>query len=259
MTFIVTILKRPAALLLAAALAVSACSTPATRGAVNDPLEGLNRISHGINKGADTVILRPTSHLYGHMVPQPVRKSVDNFAANLSQPSFVLNDVMQGRIDDAGHNLFRFLINTTVGLGGLFDPAKSFGLDERRSDFGETLYTWGVGEGVYIELPLLGPSTGRDAVGRLVDFSLDPIGQLTMTVPERQALNKLRFAEIVGDRFENGRAIDALLYDSADSYSQFRSFYLQNRRFTLMGPDGQSALSPDLDPFNDPFAVPVSP
>ena len=96
-------------------------------------------------------------------------------------------------------------------------------------------------------------------MGRLVDFSLDPIGQLTMTVPERQALNKLRFTEIVGDRYTNARAIDALLYDSADSYSQLRSFYLQNRRFTLMGPDGQSALSPDLDPFNDPFAVPVSP
>ena len=150
------------------------------------------------------------------------------------------------------------MINSTIGLGGIFDPARSFGLTERRSDFGETLYTWGVGEGVYLELPLLGPSTGRDAVGRIADFALDPVGRMVMTVQERQALNKLRFAEIVGDRYTNGRAVDALLYESADSYTLLRSFYLQNRRFTLMGSDGQSALSPDLDPFDDPFAIPVS-
>ncbi len=253
-----TILKRPAAWILASAVLLSACSTPATRDAVYDPLEGVNRISHGVNKVADSVILRPASLVYGNAVPSPVRKTVDNFAGNLSQPSYVLNDLLQGRVDDAGHNLFRFLVNLTVGVGGLFDPAQSFGLDERSTDFGETLYAWGVGEGPYVEMPLLGPATGRAAVGRITDFVLDPVGQIDFTVPERQALNKARFAEIVGDRHSSAGAIDSILYDSADSYSQLRSFYLQNRRFDLMGPESQFELSPDLDPFDDPFAIPVS-
>lgn len=252
-------MKRPAIWLFAAAVVLSACTTPVTRDGVNDPLEGLNRVTHGVNKAADTVFLRPAGQINGYIVPAPVRAGIDNFVGNLSQPSYVVNDVLQGKVDEAGHNLFRFMINSTIGVAGVFDPARSFGLEEKRSDFGETLYTWGVGEGVYIELPLLGPSTGRDTVGRIADFAMDPVGQIEMTVSARQTLNKLRIAKIVGDRHANERAIDALLYDSADSYSQLRSFYLQNRRYSLMGPDGDSVLSPDLDPFNDPFAEPVSP
>lgn len=238
---------------------LAGCAQPVSRDAVTDPLEGLNRVSHGVNKATDAVVIRPASQVYGRFTPGVLRQSVDNFAGNLSQPSYFVNDMLQGQIDDAGHNLFRFLINTTIGLGGLFDPARSFGLDARRSDFGQTLYSWGVGEGAYFELPLLGPSTGRHTVGRIVDAALDPVGQVTKTVPERQARRTLQFVDRVGDRHSFHDNVDSILYDSVDSYSQARSVYLQSRRFFLMGAEGESALGPEVDPFDDPFAVPVSP
>ena len=256
----IPLFRRPLVLGVFALAGLSACAQGPDASGVDDPLVGVNRASHAFNQGADRVILRPVSQVYGTVVPEPVRLGVDNVSSNLSQPGLVVNDVLQWRIEDASHNLFRFLVNTTFGIGGLFDPATSMGLDMRPTDFGETLHVWGVGEGAYIELPILGPSTSRDAVGRAVDFVLDPVGALDLTVPQRQSVTSVRILEVVDSRYVNTNIVDSLLYDSFDSYTQLRSVYLQNRRFSLSGGALEDVNMPlDLDPFDDPFAVPVSP
>ena len=233
----------------ALALAVLAgCSTPPPGAGFNDPYEATNRQTHAFNRGVDRIVLRPSSRAYGTVVPAPVQRSVGNLASNLDQPGYVLNDLLQGRIEDAGHNTFRFLINTVVGVGGLFDPATSFGLERRASDFGETLHAWGAQEGVYVELPLLGPSTARDAWGRLVDAAVNPVRLATPTEADA-AITSVSIASTVGDRYARAGFVDGILYESADSYAQARLLYLQNRRFQLDGP-------PDEEDFFDPFADP---
>ena len=153
--------------------------------------------------------------------------------------------MLQGRIDDALHNSTRFLINTTFGIAGFFDPAGDWGLPERSSDFGETLHVWGVAEGDYQELRFLGPSTQRDTAGRFVDFFLNPLSY-AIPRPERYYWRLVGVAPRVGDRYRFTETIDSVLYDSADSYAQTRLLYLQNRRFKL----GQAApVEDEVDPF----------
>lgn len=247
---------RLAILLLAGPLFLSACATTQPVGEIADPLENVNRVSHAINKGVDRVALRPASQIYDHFVPGPVSSGVDNVVANLDHPGMVVNGLLQGNIDNSGHNLFRFLINSSLGLGGLFDVAASIGLERRPTDFGATLYTWGVAEGVYLELPLTGPSTVRNFAGTIVDGALNPSRLIFPGDQDRQALRRLRSVDLVGDRARNGRLVDELLYDSADSYIALRSLYIQNRRYTLGGGTSDTALDPFYDPFSDPFAQP---
>ena len=198
----------------------------------DDPLEPVNRGVHGVNLALDTVALRPGSQVYGTVVPQPARTGVNNFANNLSLPGTVVNDLLQFRLEDALHNTTRFVVNTTIGLGGLFDPATAAGVAARPSDFGETLHVWGFGEGAYVELPVLGPSTTRDAVGLLVDSVLNPVNQVA-TAQQMNVIWGVRAAQRLDDRFSFGTTVDSILYDSADSYEQARLLYLQNRRFKL--------------------------
>ncbi len=259
LSLLVSNLKRPVAILaVLAVLALSACSAPASRDAVYDPAQPFNRMSHGINKGVDRVLLRPASQLYAAAVPAPVAAGVNNVASNLSEPSAVVNDVLQGNLEDGVHTTFRFLLNSTVGFAGLFDVAASIGLEKRDSDFGETLHVWGAGEGAYLELPFLGPSTTRDFVGVVVDGAMNPTRLAFTSTEERQAIRRLKGVDLVGDRAQNGGVIDDLLYESADSYIALRGLYLQNRRYALSGGTVGSELDPFYDPFSDPFAAPFS-
>jgi phospholipid-binding lipoprotein MlaA len=229
-------------------LTLAGCSTTPEGADFNDPFEASNRQTHAFNRGVDRILLRPSSRAYGTVVPKPVQRSVGNLASNLDQPGYVLNDLLQGRVEDAGHNTFRFVINTLVGVGGLFDPATSFGLERRESDFGETLHAWGAQEGVYVELPLLGPSTARDAWGRLIDTAINPV-RLATPDDADAAIASISVASIVGDRYARAGFLDPILYESADSYAQARLLYLQNRRFTLGGPPDEEDY---FDPFEDP-------
>lgn len=229
-----------------ALLGLAACTAVPDGAQFHDPAESTNRSIHAFNRGVDKALLRPSSKAYGSVLPEPVKRSVGNVAGNLNQPGYILNDLLQGRIDDAGHNGFRFLINTTIGLGGLFNPADSFGLPARKSDFGETLHVWGAQEGAYLELPFVGPSTTRDAWGTAVDFVVNPTRHL-LEGDARQAATVLSAGSILGERDALSSFIDPILYDSADSYAQTRLTYLQNRRFELGGSDQE-------DDFFDPFA-----
>ncbi len=214
------------------ALGLSACSVPSGDVDVHDPYEATNRSIHGFNKGLDRAIVRPTSQVINAVVPEPVMRSVGNFASNLGTPATVMNDVLQGDLDTGTHNFFRFVINTTVGIGGLFDAAGWMGLEERHNDFGQTLAVWGVPEGAYQELPVLGPSTERATAGLIVDLLTDPVNTV-LPNDERAARRTAGIFSRISERDVFGETIDSVLYDSADSYAQLRSIYLQNRRFQV--------------------------
>lgn len=234
------------------ALALSACAREPAPAGINDPNEAMNRKVHAFNRGVDKALLRPAASAYGKVVPQPVEQGVQNFATNLDAPGDVVNDLLQANPQDAARNTVRFLINTTIGIGGLFDPATAMGLAGAPTDFGETLHVWGAKEGRYVELPFLGPSTTRDFTGTLVDVALNPL-RLVLEKPETYWMTGAKVASTLGDRARYSETFDSVLYDSADSYAQARLLYLQNRRFELGQTGGASDASDDAN-FEDPYA-----
>ena len=226
----------------ALALLAGCASSPDSTG-VNDPYEGLNRSVHSFNKAVDTVALRPVSQVYGTVVPGPVRTGVDNVADNLGLPGAIVNNTLQGDLGAAATNTGRFLVNSTFGFVGLFDVAGELGVPAQDTDFGETLHVWGVGEGPYVERPILGPSTTRDSVGYVVDLFLDPLDAV-LSSPESDYRLAARVGELTNTRYRFGDTVDGVLYESADSYAQSRLIYLQNRRFELGIDDPSSSLGP---------------
>ncbi len=179
------------ALPLAMALALGACATPPDPSdpdavidyeAANDPLEPTNRVIYQVNDAIDTVILRPVALAYRTLVPDIGRAGVRNVLDNLQSPVVLANDMLQGKPKRAGDTFMRLIINSTMGFGGVFDPATGMGYPSHASDFGMTLAVWGVGEGPYVYLPLFGPSNPRDAVGRGVDIAADPFNWISPNV-----------------------------------------------------------------------------
>lgn len=235
------------AVLAAVLIGLSACSAAPEGGGINDPFEPANRVSHAVNKGSDTLFFRPVSQVYGTVVPNPIRRSLSNAAANLDEPRSVVNHIAQGDLQDAGHTFIRFLVNSTIGVAGLFDVATGdFGLEERETGFGDTLAVWGVREGAYLELPLFGPSNERDAVGLIVDIAANPLSSIVSDSTDLETATSLPSA--LNSRFEFADSLDSILYDSEDSYSQLRLFFTENRRFQL---GGQSSAENAFDPYED--------
>ena len=234
---------------LAGLFALSACGgSPDPATGINDPLEVQNRRVHAFNMAVDKAVVRPSSQVYGHVVPGPVRTGVSNFASNLGMPSAIVNSLLQGRIGDAGKNGFRFLVNTTFGFGGLLDPATDMGLTEAEADFGQTLHVWGAGEGAFLMVPVMGPTTTRDLTGTVVDLVTDPL-RFAFDSPEKDYVLGTKVMSKVGDRYRYSSTVDSILYESADSYAQTRLLYLQNRRFEL----GGDAEADTYDPYEDPY------
>jgi len=227
---------------------------------IADRAEVQNREIHTFNVGLDRNLVRPVSTAYGTAVPQPVRRGVSNFASNLNQPGYILNDLLQLRLEDAIANTFRFGINSTIGLAGLLDPASAMGIPARDSNFGETLHVYGVPEGDFVMLPVLGPSTTRDTVGLVLDIATNPVRHL-VDAPEADYLTATRVGDGLNSRYESRNTIDSVLDDSADSYIALRSLYLQNRRFELGGSDaslGETETGAYVDPYNDPYFDPYA-
>lgn len=244
-------------LALTATAFVTACATsqdPAERtDGINDPYEAQNRSIHEFNKGLDKNVVRPVSRGYAAVVPFEIRDSVNNFSNNLSEPGDAINSLLQGDLGGAGVATTRFVMNSTLGLLGFFDPSTELNIEDHDTDFGETLAVWGVGEGAFIEMPIFGASTQRDAVGFVTDIFTNPLTFVTVnTSPEQYIPPTARGAAWLNDRDRLGTAIDSVLYESADSYAQTRSIYLQNRRFELDGA-GAAEEDPYLDPY-DPYA-----
>ena len=218
-------------MVLGTGFAVSACANPTGTGFL-DPHEDRNRQVHEFNKSSDGGVVAPMANLYGRAVPSPARQGVNNFATNLELPGDFVNNVLQADIEGAVRNLFRFAINSTVGIGGIFDPASVVGLEQVDTDFGETLYVWGVPEGNYIELPFLGPSTERHLAGRVVDVFINPLNSVVDS-PEIYYIAAATLLSKLDERHVYSSTVESILYESEDSYAAARRLYLDNRRYKL--------------------------
>ena len=166
-------------------LAVAACATPPTDPVAraefdktNDPLEPMNRKILDFNLFLDRILIKPVAEGYRWIVPEYARNRMRNFLDNLNEPVIFINDTLQGEFHRANTTAGRFLFNSTFGVGGLWDRASQIGMEKQSGDFGQTLYTWGVPDGPYLVLPLLGPSNPRDIVGMVVDGYADPFSYL---------------------------------------------------------------------------------
>lgn len=192
---------------------------------VNDPLETPNRLVFAFNEGLDVIILKPAAMTYRFLLPDGVRDSVQNFLRNLRSPVILANDMLQGDEDRISTTWKRFFINSTIGIGGLFDVADGMGYPFHDEDFGQTLGFYGVGEGFYLVLPILGPSSLRDGTGEIVDHFLDPLTYLVSTEVRlaRRALSG------VDERSRNIETIEEIQRDSVDFYARVRSLYRQHR------------------------------
>jgi phospholipid-binding lipoprotein MlaA len=228
-------------------LGIAGCSVPGPEGApggIHDPYETRNRKVHDFNKKVDKTFFSGDGPGYSETVPPFVQDRVSSFADTVSLPQTVVNQLLQGRLLRATSNTMRFTLNATIGVGGLFDVANEWGLKPDETDFGETLAVWGVPEGAYLEVPLLGPSTERDAAGDVVDLFTDPLKYVVPT-PDRYIGTVAKAIDKFGERSQFSGTVDSVLYDSADSYTQLRLIYLQQRRYEL----GEEAPGADFDPF----------
>jgi phospholipid-binding lipoprotein MlaA len=203
-----------------------------------DPWEGFNRSIYSFNTTVDDVILKPVAEGYDAVFPQPIKTGVSNFFSNLGELPTSANQLLQGKFTNGLSDLSRFVINSTLGLAGFFDVATELGLEEHDEDFGQTLAVWGVDSGPYLMLPLLGPSTVRDAFSRPVD------NQFTVTndmnhVPTR---NSVHFMRLVDLRYRL-LAIDGQLEDALDEYIFVRDAYLMRQNYLIH--DGNPPLEED--------------
>ncbi|MGR3492473.1 MAG: MlaA family lipoprotein [Shimia sp.] len=240
-------------------MALAGCAPAPAPVGINDPNEARNREIHAFNKRLDETTIRPIANAYGQIVPDPVRQGIGNFAENADLPGAVVNNLLQGNLEDAGWNTGRFLVNTVFGLGGLVDVSSQMGHPERETDFGETLHVWGVPEGPYREGLVFGPTTRRDSIGGFVDLFTNPLGYVIES-PESYVPTAAGALEQLDDRYRYRTTIDGLLYDSADSYAAARLAYLQNRRFELgqevnLGGDAPTDIGNLGDESFDPYAL----
>lgn len=206
---------------------------PAQMPVSYDPWEKLNRRVHAFNNVVDRRVARPLANSYVRVVPRPVRNRVSNFFDNLGQPVTIINSALQGKGTQAWESLGRFLLNSTIGLGGLFDPASRANIPNHNEDFGQTLGVWGWRRSRFVELPLFGPRTLRDTVGMVGDAPLSPI----RPIERDRARVFLQGLQLVNVRVQL-MAVDAMREGAVDEYALVRDAWLQRRNYQIFGSDG---------------------
>ncbi len=210
---------------------------------VNDPAEPTMRAIFAFNKTLDVVVLKPAASIYKDIVPDKGRRAVHNFLNNLRSPVIFFNDVLQGDFEHALQTLMRFLINSTIGILGINDTAADLGMEFRNEDFGQTLAVWNIPEGPYVMLPILGPSNPRDAIGRVVDFIIDPLNiwagnaDNDWAVPTRTGVDAVDFRALHFDTIED------LEKSSLDFYATVRTLYRQRRNDEIKNGKVDPAIS----------------
>ena len=213
----------------------------------NDPFEGPNRFFFDVNQVLDDVLLRPVAIGYRAVVPEFARDGVRNFMNNLNSPVIFSNDLMQGEGDRAGTTLLRFGINSTIGIGGLFDVAKELGHPYHDEDFGQTLAVWGVDDGPYFYFPLMGPSSARDFTGFVVDRGLDPLTYVNWGNDDLEYVPIARTVlNVIDLRSRNIETLDDIERSSVDYYASIRSLYRQSRADSIRNGAPSQEL-PDFD------------
>ena len=196
---------------------------------LNDPIEPTNRVFYNVDDKLDTYVMKPVAQGYVDITTQGIRNHVGDFVTNIGEPARFLNFVAEGMPRDAGTSLVRFLVNSTVGIGGIFDPANAIGYKETDTDFGVTLAIWGVPAGPYLYLPVFGPSGARDVLNLPVEYFATPME----AAPESTALNDFGYAEtglhLINTRAEYLGPIAQVKATALDPYATFRSLYRQSR------------------------------
>lgn len=238
--------------IIGAALSLTACATSGAErnsSTVYDPLEGWNRGVYGFNESVDKAVFEPVAKGYRAVTNEPVRGGVSNFLSNLNQPVVFANTVLQGKPGAAIETVSRFVLNTTVGIGGVFDPATSLDIPKHREDFGQTLGVWGVGPGPYIMVPFMGPSNLRDSIGGGIDRAFDPLNYAsfdgdTAVRVARPVVGAVTARESLIEQID-------LLREQPEPYVFLRRNYSQQREAAIR--DGREQEDPfqDLPEFDD--------
>ncbi|MDB0060571.1 VacJ family lipoprotein [Gammaproteobacteria bacterium] len=192
-----------------------------------DPFEGFNRKMASFNTGFETVVLKPAAQAYSKVLPAPVQTSVSNAFANLADPWTAMNQLLQGRVKLAASDTGRFVVNSTVGIAGLFDVATPKGMPRHQEDIEQTLGVWGVPQGPYIVLPMLGPSSGRGLVSQYFGIFGQDIAQPLRYVSNVPVRNSLFFTQLVSMR--SGLLAMPAIPPQMDRYTLMRDFYLRGR------------------------------
>jgi phospholipid-binding lipoprotein MlaA len=215
--------------LLGLLLLIAGCaSTPSSQPDPRDPWERFNRSAFKFNDALDRAVARPVAKAYVKVTPRFIRTGISNALSNLNTVPTAINDVLQGKMREAGRDSARFLLNSTLGLGGLFDPASAAGLENNDEDFGQTLGKWGVKSGPYVMLPILGPSTVRDIFGRGVDQFTYPVNYLEDD-STRYFIRGVDFLDLRAGLLD----LDAQLERSYDRYAFVRNAWLQRREYKV--------------------------
>jgi phospholipid-binding lipoprotein MlaA len=230
-----------------AATTPTASTTADDADTEHDPAEPVNRAIFKVNVAADHAVMRPVAQAYADHVPEGVQKGIHNVVQNLKEPAVAVNDALQGNVNQAWQSVQRLAVNSTVGVAGIFDVASQLGLPPHKADFGQTLAVWGVGEGPFVELPLLGPSNARDTVGTAVDMALNPL-TFVGGAPATYAGVATGSANVVDTRSQHLHDLDELERNSLDYYATLRSVYRQHRDAEISAakqpaPEGQVDIS----------------
>lgn len=236
---------RPAAPLAGSAADEEAAEAD-TGHAKGDPFEKWNRGVYKFNDSIDQAIVEPLAKGYRAVTPGFFRSGVRNFLHNLASPVILANDVLQAEPKRAGATTGRFVINTTIGLLGLFDVGEKVGLKKHDEDFGQTLGKWGVGPGPYLMLPLLGPSNMRDLTGKVVDYAIDPITYAKFKHDDEARLARTGM-DLLTQRTDTLDAVDSLRETSVDPYAAARSFYDQSRESAILNGQEGAEDSPESE------------
>ncbi len=236
-------------ILLLLVLVLSGCATNTSTGPVYDPYESANRKIYAFNNTVDKAILKPVARGYRFLLPDPVELGIGNFFSNLGEVTVIVNGLLQGKVKQATSDTGRFLVNSTVGVAGLFDVGTRIGLPKHRDTFGQTLGVWGVGEGPFLMLPFLGPANGRSTVGRVAD------GATTYLPPyltdDNGVVIGARVVEIISIRarlLSAGRLLDQA---ALDPYLLLRDIWIKQHREATFEGRREVSLGDDFDEFDE--------
>jgi phospholipid-binding lipoprotein MlaA len=224
-------------------LFMTGCAT--TNQSAGDPLEGYNRAMYQFNDAVDTAVLKPVARGYDAVVPDPISQGVSNFFSNLNDITVIINDLFQGKFYQAYRDTHRFVLNTTVGVAGIFDVASLSGFTKNNEDFGQTLGVWGAEPGAYVVLPFFGPRNVRDTFGLVGDMFTDPV----MYVEGDDARIALVGTRVVDTRANLLKAEKVLDQAATDEYSYVRDAYMSRRQYLVF--DGNPPQNDDFDVFED--------
>lgn len=213
-------------LIVAGVLTIGMCGRALAGENPHDPYEGFNRAMYAVNETVDKYAAKPLAQVYDKAAPLPVKAGVGNFFGNVGELWVGVNSALQGKLSDAGVDIARLLVNSTVGIFGLFDVATELGLERHDEDFGQTLAVWGVADGPYLFWPVIGPRTVRDTLGWAGDSTVDPVWR-TRSVPARNSMAAMRFVDIRASLLPADKVVEEA---ALDKYAYVRDAYLQRRR-----------------------------